>query len=86
VAAGAEQVRCADAAREAARAAARGDPASAVASVAAQRAPRGAEVTVAASSQLVRVVVVARVAPLSHWLPSITVTGRAVAAAEPQPH
>ncbi len=83
VAAGGRQVQCADAAREAARSAARGDPTWTVVATARSVAPSGALVSVTESRTVVRVTVVARVAPLGHWLPGLTVTGTATAAREP---
>jgi hypothetical protein len=72
------QVRCVDAAREAARLAARDDDGSAV--VAAQRiAPDGAAVQLRRDGELV----VARVTAKSPVLPGVTVAAEAVAAAEP---
>jgi hypothetical protein len=79
----ASQVRCGDAAREAARAAARGEPSAQVRLAATGAAPAGAVVAVSAGSDgLLRVTVTARVGPLGGWLPSITVTGHAVAERE----
>jgi Flp pilus assembly protein TadG len=80
-----QAVRAQDAARELARAAARGDPAagralaaqlapSAVVSVASAGAGSGGQIS--ASARIV-------VHPLGHWLPAVTVHGHAVAAAEP---
>ena len=83
VAAGGQQVQCADAAREAARSAARGDPPATTRALALAAAPRGAVVTLTETSLQVEVVVAARVAAVGRWLPTITVTGRAVAAHEP---
>jgi Flp pilus assembly protein TadG len=57
---GAAQIRCVDAAREAARAAARGDPAGQVLGVARAAAPAGAEIAVSEQGESVRVVVSAR--------------------------
>jgi hypothetical protein len=74
------QVRCIDAAREAARLAARGDDASA--SGAAQRiAPDGAGLQLRRDGDLVVATVTAR----SSMLPGITIAAEAVAAAEPGP-
>ncbi|MER7494317.1 hypothetical protein OQI_18580 [Streptomyces pharetrae CZA14] len=53
----AAQIQCVDAARTGARAAARQDPADAVAALAREAAPRGAKVTVAREGDRVRVVV-----------------------------
>jgi len=72
------QVRCVDAAREAARLAARGDGGSA--STAAQRiAPDGAAVRLRRDGELV----VATVSARSALLPGITIAAEAIAAAEP---
>jgi Flp pilus assembly protein TadG len=75
------RVRAQDAAREAARAAARGDPGQA--RRLAQSAAPGASIAVSTDGD--EVVAVARVTahPLARWLPSLTVTERAVAAVEP---
>jgi hypothetical protein len=74
------QVRCVDAAREAARLAARGDDGSAA--VAAHRvAPDGAVVELRRDGELVVATVTAR----SPLLPGVTVAAEAVAAAEPGP-
>jgi TadE-like protein len=78
------QVRCADAAREAARAAARGDNAASVRAAGVAAAPVGASVSVTGSADEVRVVVLARVGPLGRWLPSVTLTGSATAQVEPE--
>lgn len=79
----AAQVRCEDAAREAARAVARGEPSPQVRLAATQAAPAGSVVTVsAAAGGMLRVEVRARVGPLGRWLPAITVTGDAVAEPE----
>lgn len=77
----AARVRLQDAAREAARAAARGDS-SAAAALARQAAP-GAHVDVSAAGSQTVAVVRATVHPLGGWLPSLTVTERSVAATEP---
>ena len=74
-------VRCQDAAREAARAAARGDPG--VAGRLARDVAPGAGLVLRNSDGQVLAVVRATVHPLGDWLPSFTVTERAVAAAEP---
>ena len=73
------RVRAQDAAREAVRAYARGDPAAA-ARLAQQAAP-GATVTVDAGADLVTVTV--SIHPLARWLPAVTVRERAVAGREP---
>jgi Flp pilus assembly protein TadG len=77
------QLRCLDAAREGARAAARGEPPAAVRDIARQVAPAPAGVTVTAEAGRVAVDVSTTVRLLSGRGPSITVEGRAVAAAEP---
>lgn len=81
---GIAEVRCLDAAREAARLAARGDDDQAR-EVARQAAPDGASVVIVQSGDLVAVTVsvAARpdVPPLDH-LPPITLSARAVSAAE----
>ena len=72
------QVRCVDAAREAARLAARGDDGSAA--IAAQRiAPDGAAVQLRRDGELVVATVTAR----SPLLPGVTIAADAVAAVEP---
>jgi hypothetical protein len=73
-------MQCVDAAREAARAAARGEP-----GVPAGRAaaPAGAAVVVDTSGDTVRAEVTARVRPLGGRLPGFAVTATAVAAVEP---
>jgi hypothetical protein len=72
------QVRCVDAAREAARLAARGDERSAV-EVAGHIAPRGAQVRVHRDGEFVVATVVAH----SNLLPALDISARAVSAAEP---
>jgi hypothetical protein len=76
----AAQIQCVDAARTGARAAARQDPADAVAEVARDAAPRGARVTVSREGDRVRVVVVAE-PPALHGLP-FEVREEAVASVE----
>lgn len=79
------QLRCTDAAGTAARAAARGEPAEAVAGVGRAVGPTGAEVRVNVGRQHVEVVVRAQVRPLGGVLarlPAVQVSGRAVAARE----
>lgn len=73
-----QQVRCQDAAREAARLVARGDEARAV-EVAARVAPQGAHIEVSVEDDLV-VATVSVDAPL---LPMVTLTADAVAVREP---
>ncbi|MFD9000920.1 TadE family type IV pilus minor pilin [Streptomyces sp. NPDC059582] len=76
----AAQIRCVDAARTGARAAARQDPADAVLAVTRAAAPGGATVTVGREGDQVRVVVVAR-PPALHGLP-FEVREEAVASVE----
>lgn len=71
------QVRCVDAAREAARLAARGD--SVAAAAAGHLAPAGAAVELRRDGGYV----VARVSSRSPVLPGLVIVGQAVAAAEP---
>jgi hypothetical protein len=72
------QVRCVDAAREAARLAARGDEGSAVA-VARRLAPAGARVELRRDGDFLVATVVAH----SNVLPTIDIAAKAVSAAEP---
>lgn len=81
----AAQLRCVDAAREAARAAARGEPAEVVRSLAAEAAPSDAAVEVSTGGDEVTVRVSARVRTLGGLLPSFRVSGSAVALREPVP-
>ena len=81
----AAQMRCVDAARGAARVAARGDDAATVRRVAQRLAPPDAVVQVRTSAGIVEVIVVAQVRPFGpamQVLPSVEVRGRAVAAVE----
>ena len=78
----ATRVRLQDAAREAARLAARGDPAAAL-RVATQVAP-GARTTLIRDGPTIVAVVRARVHPLGGWLPALPVSARAVAEIEPR--
>lgn len=75
------RVRVADAAREAARAAARGDDAAA--RTLAQQYAVGSVVTITRGIEQVDAVAKLVVRPLGSWLPAITVGERAVAAIEP---
>jgi len=82
----AAQLRCVDAARAAARVAARGDLPSLVQETGRRLAPPGARVVVGAAGDSVEVVVSARVRPFGsglRLLPSVEVSGRAVAVLEP---
>ncbi len=74
-------VRAQDAARETARAAARGDPGAGRA-ISAAVAP-GSTVSVRTQGTEVVAVVALRVHPFGAWLPAFTARGRAVAAREP---
>lgn len=75
------QLRCVDAAREAARAAARGD--GGARGYAAATAPRGASIFVSSGPGQVRAVVRAVVRPVGTFLPGFTVSATAVALREP---
>jgi len=77
------QLRCVDAAREGARAAARGESVATVRSLAAEAAPAGAVVTVSVGEEEVRVEVTADVAPLGPVPLEVTVSAEALALAEP---
>jgi uncharacterized membrane protein YjjB (DUF3815 family) len=74
------QVRCVDAAREAARLAARGDEGSA-SGAAKGIAPEGAAMRLRRDGQFV----IATVTAISPLLPGITIAAEAIAAAEPGP-
>lgn len=82
---GAAQLRCVDAAREAARAAARGDPQGEVLAAARRNAPRDAAVAVSSSGStvVVRVSAVARGFGALGGLLSVPVEGTATAVREP---
>jgi TadE-like protein len=77
---GSARVRLQDAAREAARAAARGDLAAARA-LAAESAP-GARLSLSAAGGNTVAIVRATLHPVGGWLPAVTVAERAVAATE----
>ena len=77
------QLRCVDAAREAARAAARGDAAGEVRRIAAAAAPHGATTAVAARGDSVTVTVTAPVRPLGPVLLQVHVSASATAELEP---
>jgi Flp pilus assembly protein TadG len=79
------QLRCLDAAREAARAAARSEPPGVVRDLATATAPPGGSAEVALDGDRVTVTVRARVHLLGGLLPDVTVTGRAVGLREPDP-
>ncbi len=76
-----QRVRAADAAREAARAAARGDPMTG-SRLAAASAP-GSTTAITRSGDRVSARVRIVVHPMGGWLPALTVVERAVAAVEP---
>jgi hypothetical protein len=78
------QLRCVDAAREAARSAARGEPAAVVRSVASQAAPAGASVEIRPGGDEVRVTVSSRAGRAGGLLPVIRVSASAVALREPE--
>ncbi|MCW2741403.1 MAG: TadE family protein [Blastococcus sp.] len=77
------QLRCVDAAREGARAAARGEDVAVARSVAVRAAPSGADATVAVGPEEVRVVVSARISPLGPVPLHVTVSAAALALVEP---
>lgn len=82
----AAQLKCVDAARAAARVAARGDADALVRSTAERLSPSEATVGIYPAGDTVEVVVSARVRPFGNVLrvlPPIAVSGRAVAAVEP---
>ena len=76
-------LKCVDAAREAARAAARGEDVSSVMAIADRAGPRGADGVVSTDEDEVRVTVSARVAPLGPLPLRVTVSATAVALREP---
>ena len=80
----ATNMRCVDAAREAARAAARGESREVVHSVAVRAAPPGATVEVGGSREEVRVTVSARAGRVGGLLPAFPVSANAVALREPE--
>jgi uncharacterized iron-regulated membrane protein len=77
------QLRCVDSAREAARAAARGEPASVVRQLAHDAAPRGADVAVVLNADRVEVTVSAQIRVLARLIPAVRVSARAVGRQEP---
>lgn len=77
------QLRCVDAAREAARAAARGDAAAEVRRIAAHAAPSGATTQVDPRGNTVTVTVTAPVRPLGPALLRVHVSASATAELEP---
>jgi len=81
----AAQLRCVDAARAAARVAARGDAPALVRTTGERLAPAGALITLRSAGDTVEVVVTAQVRPFGRalgGLPAVPVSGRAVAAVE----
>jgi Flp pilus assembly protein TadG len=76
------RVRCLDAAREAARAAARDDPR---ATAIARRVLPGAEVSITRSATTVSAIVTIHLAPLGRDLPAVTIREQVTAATEPDP-
>jgi hypothetical protein len=78
------QLRCVDAAREAARAAARGESAAVVRSAASRSAPAAASVAVSGDRDAVTVTVSARAGAGRGLLPSFRVVAVAVARREPE--
>ena len=82
------QLRCIDAARAAARVAARGDDPALVRTAAERLAPPGARVTIGSTGDVVEVLVSAQVRPFGSafaGLGSVDVSGRAVASVEGAP-
>jgi Flp pilus assembly protein TadG len=77
------QLRCVDAAREAARAASRGEPPAVVVRLAGDAAPVGAETDVGGDAETVRVTVSATVSPLGPLPWRVEVSATAVGAREP---
>jgi len=77
------QLRCVDAAREGARAAARGESAATVSRLVGELAPDGAVTRVGGDADQVRVTVTVRVAPLGPVPLDVTLSGAAVAVREP---
>jgi Flp pilus assembly protein TadG len=77
------QLRCVDAAREGARAAARGESVAVVTALAERAAPAGAVAALTSDGDEVRMTVAARIAPLGPVPVRITVAAEAVALWEP---
>ena len=78
------QLRCVDAAREAARAAARGEDAAIVRSLAERSGPDGSDVQVTFGGQEVAVTVSAEADSVGGLLPAVRVQANAVALREPE--
>lgn len=83
VAAVTSQLRCVDAAREAARAVARGESAQSAIELASTAAPGGARISVASDAERIVVTVSADVPIGGGLLPAVTVRAQAVARPEP---
>jgi hypothetical protein len=79
------QVRCVDAAREAARAGARGEAPAVVRTAAARVGPEDAIVDIGITGDQVRVTVSARAGTVGGLLPTFRVSATAVALREPEP-
>src|SRR3954462_741315 len=79
------QLRCVDAAREGARAAARGESAAVVEALVARAAPEGATTSVSGSAEDVAVTVSVAIAPVGAVPLRFTVSATAVARREPGP-
>ena len=77
------QLRCVDAAREGARAAARGEPVGVVADLAGRAAPDGAAVDVGGTADQVSVTVAATVSPLGPFPWRVEVSATATGVREP---
>ena len=77
------QLRCVDAAREGARAAARGENAATVSRLVGELAPAGAATRVTGDAEEVRVTVAVRVPPLGPLPVAVPLTAVAVAVREP---
>jgi Flp pilus assembly protein TadG len=77
------QLRCVDAAREGARAAARGEPDATVSRIVDRLAPDGAVTRVVGHEDEVRVTVTVRVAPVGPLPFAVPLSGTAVAVREP---
>ena len=77
------QLRCVDAAREAARALARGESMASAHSLAMAAGPHGAVLSGGSAGDRIRTTVRARVRPLGGYLPAFTVSAEAVALPEP---
>jgi Flp pilus assembly protein TadG len=77
------QLRCVDAAREGARAAARGESAATVSRIVGELAPEGAVVRVSGDADEIRVTVTVRAAPLGPLPLGVPLSGEAVAVREP---